>query len=200
MAAGDVALSENQLIESLLADAEKRLSAQASSHDVGVAGSKPASLVKIPKALASTTTKSSSKEEELSVRSVAPKQPKNKTEDAGSDWFNMPKTNATPELVRDLKLLRMRNVLNPKQFFKKDTRTQLVPTYCQLGTIIEGPTEFYNARLNRKERKKTLAEEVLASSDAMAKFKTKYSDIQTRKMSGRKGSYKKMMTQRYKKR
>ncbi|EHA49007.1 rRNA-processing protein FCF2 [Pyricularia oryzae 70-15] len=199
MAAGDVALSENQLIESLLADAEKRLSAQAASQDVAVTGSKPASLVKIPKVLA-TTKSSSKKEEELSVRSVAPIQPKNKTEDAGSDWFNMPKTNATPELVRDLKLLRMRNVLNPKQFFKKDTRTQLVPTYCQSGTIIEGPTEFYNARINRKERKKTLAEEVLASSDAMAKFKTKYSDIQTRKMSGRKGSYKKMMAQRYKKR
>ncbi|KAI6382902.1 hypothetical protein MCOR25_000417 [Pyricularia grisea] len=199
MAAGDVALSENQLIESLLADAEKRLSAQASTQDVAVVSSKPASVVKIPKALP-TTKSSSKKEEELSVRSVAPKQPKNKSEDAGSDWFNMPKTNATPELVRDLKLLRMRNVLNPKQFFKKDTRTQLVPTYCQSGTIIEGPTEFYNARLNRKERKKTLAEEVLASSDAMAKFKTKYSDIQTRKMSGRKGSYKKMMAQRYKKR
>ncbi|TLS24133.1 hypothetical protein PpBr36_08697 [Pyricularia pennisetigena] len=199
MAAGDVALSEDQLIESLLADAEKRLSAQSYSQDVAVTGSKPASLVKIPKVLASTKS-SSKKEEELSVRSVAPKQPKNKSEDAGSDWFNMPKTNATPELVRDLKLLRMRNVLNPKQFFKKDTRTQLVPTYCQSGTIIEGPTEFYNARLTRKERKKTLAEEVLASSDAMAKFKTKYSDIQTRKMSGRKGSYKKMMAQRYKKR
>lgn len=75
MAAGDVALSENQLIESLLADAEKRLSAQAASQDVAATGSKPASLVKIPKVLA-TTKSSSKKEEELSVRSVAPIQPK----------------------------------------------------------------------------------------------------------------------------
>jgi hypothetical protein len=50
-----------------------------------------------------------------------------------------------------------------------------------LGTLGEGPTEFYSARLTKKERKRTLAEEVLSYGEALSKFylfpfrKVKYS-------------------------
>ena len=112
----------------------------------------------------------------------------------------MPKTNLTPQLKKDLQLLRMRGVLDPKQHWRKDTRKDFVPTFSQVGTIVEGPTEYYSARLTRKERKQTIVEEVLGSMQADAKFKTRYNDIQTRKMSGKKGFYRKMVAQHRKRR
>lgn len=108
----------------------------------------------------------------------------------------MPRTELTPELKRDLQLLRMRSILNPKQFFKKDTRKDPVPEFCQVGTIVEGRAEFFSGRLTRKERKRTLVEEVLASHDTLAKFKTQYDKVQERKTSGKKAHYKKLMAQR----
>ena len=65
-----------------------------------------------------------------------------------------------------------------------------------MGTIIEGPTEFYSARLSNKERKRTLVEEVLAGESATQRFKSKYKEIQAAKTSGKKGHYKNMKAQR----
>lgn len=116
----------------------------------------------------------------------------------GSDWFNMPRTNLTPELKRDLQILRMRDVVAMgKQFFKKDSRKNLIPEYCQVGTIVAGATDGVNGRLTRKEKKRTIVEEVL-SGENLAKFKSKYHDIQDQKMSGRKGYYKKLVAGRRK--
>lgn len=91
----------------------------------------------------------------------------------------------------------MRSVLsNGKQYFKKDSRRDPIPEFSQVGTLIEGPTDGYNGRLTRKEKKRTILEETLASSDALAKFKTKYNQIQDRKTSGKKAYYKKLVAQR----
>lgn len=117
-------------------------------------------------------------------------------DDAGPGWFGLPRTNlADPNVKRDLQLLRMRSVLDPKRHFKKDTRKPL-PEFSQVGTLIEGPTEFYSARLTRKERKRTLVEEVLGSAEANAKFKSKYNEIQEKASSGKKSHYKKLMARR----
>lgn len=110
----------------------------------------------------------------------------------------MPRTNLTPELKRDLQLLRMRDVVAMgKQFFKKDTRRDLIPEYCQVGTIIAGATDGISGRLTRKERKRTIVEEVL-SGENLAKFKSKYHEIQEQKKSGRKGYYKQLVAGRRK--
>lgn len=114
----------------------------------------------------------------------------------GPDWFNMPRTNLTPELKRDLQALRMRDVAAlGKQFFKKDSRKPLVPEYCQVGTIIAGATDGQNNRLTRKERKRSIVEEILAS-DNVKKLKSKYDDIQKHKRSGKKEFYKKLVAGR----
>ncbi|KAF2231898.1 nucleolus protein required for cell viability [Viridothelium virens] len=109
---------------------------------------------------------------------------------AGSDWFNLPKTNLTPELKRDLQLLKMRNVLDPHRHYKNDDSKSLVPEYSQVGTIVQGPTEFFSARLPNKERKRTFVEEVLAREDENGRFKNKYSEVQVGKRNGKKGHYK----------
>ncbi len=79
-----------------------------------------------------------------------------------------------------------------KQFFKKDNKRDFIPEYCQVGTIIAGATDGSNNRLTRKEKKRTIVEEVLAGATT-DKFKSKYHEIQEKKQSGRKGQYKKMV-------
>ncbi|PSS18696.1 hypothetical protein M430DRAFT_102419 [Amorphotheca resinae ATCC 22711] len=115
---------------------------------------------------------------------------------AGSDWFNLPATKMTPEFKRDLQLLRMRSVLDPKRHYKKESSKQLVPEFSQVGTIIEGPTEFFSARLSNKERKRTFVEEVLAGENASGRFRNKYGEIQASKSSGKKEYYKKLKAKR----
>ncbi|KAI1200054.1 Fcf2-domain-containing protein [Nemania serpens] len=116
--------------------------------------------------------------------------------DAGSQWFNLPATDLTPELRRDLQLLRMRDVLDPKRHYKKDT-TRAIPEFSQVGTVIPGPTDYFSARMTKKERKRTLLEDVLETEDATRRFKNKYGEIQAAKTSGKKGHYKQMMQKRY---
>lgn len=113
---------------------------------------------------------------------------------AGSKWFNMPKPELTTAVKRDLQLLQMRNVLDPKRHYKKDKGP--LPTYFQTGTIIEGNTEFYSARLTQKERKKTIVDEILADTSYKTYFKRKYLEIQGSKRSGRKEFYKKVKEMR----
>ncbi|KAF1971875.1 nucleolus protein-like protein required for cell viability [Bimuria novae-zelandiae CBS 107.79] len=117
---------------------------------------------------------------------------------AGSDWFNLPRTEMTPELRRDLQLLKMRNVLDSKRHYKKSDSKSDVPAFSQVGTIIEGPTEFYSSRINKKDRHQTLVEEVLAQEEQSGKFKSKYENIITSKKSGKKGFYKALQEKRRK--
>lgn len=91
----------------------------------------------------------------------------------------------------------MRNVLDPKRHYKKDNSKAQVPEFSQVGTMIEGPTEFYSARLQNRERKRTLVEEVLTGERAGGRFKHQYNEIQERKRSGKKGHYKAQMAKHY---
>lgn len=101
----------------------------------------------------------------------------------------MPKTELTPELKRDLQLIKMRNVLDPHRHYKKEGGKMQVPDYSQVGTIIEGPTEFFSGRIENKKRKRTLVEEVLAGEQETHRFKKKYGELQGRKTSGKKAYY-----------
>lgn len=104
----------------------------------------------------------------------------------------------TPELRRDLQLLKMRNVLDPKRHYKKSDSKSDVPAYSQVGTIVEGPTEYYNGRINKRDRKQTFVEEVLAQEQGSGKFKKKYDDILNSKSSGKKAFYKALKDKRRK--
>lgn len=96
-----------------------------------------------------------------------------------------------------MQLLQMRGTaLDPKRHYKKGSLKARVPRYAQVGRIIEGPTDFFSARLTRKERKRTLVDELLASEKSSGKFKAKYEAIQGRKTSGKKAFYKNLVSQR----
>lgn len=108
----------------------------------------------------------------------------------------MPRTELTPSLKRDLQLLKMRNVLDPHRHYKKDNSKQLAPEFSQVGTIVEGPTEYFSARLDRGDRRETLADEILAGEKTSGRFRRKYDEIQVRKTSGKKAHYKALMEKR----
>ncbi|GME46603.1 rRNA processing protein fcf2 [Neofusicoccum parvum] len=127
---------------------------------------------------------------------VRKKQAEDKKATAGEQWFNMPKTDLTPELKRDLQLLKMRNVLDPHRHYKKENSKDFVPEYSQVGTIVEGPTEYFSARLQKKDRKKTFVEEVLGQEKNSGRFGRKYSEIQAKKTSGKKAHYKALKAMR----
>lgn len=114
--------------------------------------------------------------------------------DSGSKWFNMKKPEMTAELKRDLLILKNRSALDPKRHYKKEK--WVVPKYFQTGTIIEGNTEYYSARLSRKNKGRTLAEEILRDDDSSKYFKRKYYEIQKEKTSGGKKHYKKIKEKR----
>ncbi|KAL1925737.1 uncharacterized protein VTP21DRAFT_620 [Calcarisporiella thermophila] len=102
---------------------------------------------------------------------------------SGSSWFDMPKPDLTPELKRDLQVLKLRNVIDPKRHYKKED-TKTIPKYFQVGTIVEGPTEFYSSRMTRKERKRTIVDEVMGDGEMRKYYKRKFLEVQETKQSG----------------
>ncbi|MCJ1419377.1 hypothetical protein MMC32_005732 [Xylographa parallela] len=117
-------------------------------------------------------------------------------ETAGSDWYKLPRTNRTPDRKRDLQLLKMRSVLDPKRHYKKDSGSANAPEFSQVGTIVEDPTEFFSARLQKKDRKRTLVEEVMVREASSGRFKSKYNEMQLAKTSGKKAHYKALKARR----
>ncbi|EEB09618.1 rRNA processing protein Fcf2 [Schizosaccharomyces japonicus yFS275] len=88
---------------------------------------------------------------------------------AGSDWFEMPAGELTESVKRDIQLLKMRNVLDPKRHYRRDTSTSL-PKYFQMGRIVDGPFDFVSNRYTRAERKETILDEVLNDTERLKKF------------------------------
>ncbi|KAI1180066.1 Fcf2 pre-rRNA processing-domain-containing protein [Nemania sp. FL0916] len=208
MADDAISLSDAQ-IEELLSQAETRLLEKQQAQQ-----SKGSAIVPWPSdqevAQKTSTTQATAaqpvasapknqKGQELSVRVPVPRKTKREMAhkaDAGPEWFNLPATDLTPELRRDLQLLKMRDVLDPKRHYKKDT-TRAIPQFSQVGTVIPGPTDYFSSRTTKKDRKRTLLEDVLETEDTTRRFKNKYGEIQAAKTSGKKGHYKKMMQKRY---
>lgn len=119
---------------------------------------------------------------------------KQREEDAGKEWFNMKKKELTPELKRDMLVIKNRAVLDRKRHYKKDKWE--IPKYFHTGTIIEGNTEYFSARLAKKNRGRSLAEEILNDDESKTYFRRKYHEIQTQKTSGGKKHYKKLKEKR----
>ncbi|KAI8144728.1 Fcf2 pre-rRNA processing-domain-containing protein [Fennellomyces sp. T-0311] len=110
---------------------------------------------------------------------------------AGKGWFDMGRPDMTPELKRDLQLLKMRHVIDRKRHYKKMGKGDN-PKYFQVGTVIEGPTEYHSARMTRKERKQTIVDELMANEEAKQYYKRKFNEGQVRGNNGRKKAKRQM--------
>ncbi|KAJ3694799.1 hypothetical protein LUZ60_000176 [Juncus effusus] len=94
----------------------------------------------------------------------------------GKNWFDMPAPTVTPELKTELEILKLRSVIDPKRHLKKGS-DKSNPKYFQVGTVIEGTSEFYSGRLTKKERKSTIADELLSDPSFKAYKKRKVKEI-----------------------
>lgn len=90
----------------------------------------------------------------------------------------------------------MRSILDPKRHYKTDSTKTQTPEFSQIGTIIEGPTEFYSSRMLNNDRRKTIADEVLAMEKSTGRFRSKYRDVQLAATSGKKAFYKNLKAKR----
>ncbi|KAM4895943.1 deoxynucleotidyltransferase terminal-interacting protein 2 isoform 2-T2 [Sylvia borin] len=98
----------------------------------------------------------------------------------GDGWFGMKAPEITSELKNDLKVLKMRASLDPKHFYKKNDRDGF-PKYFQVGTVVDSPIDFYHSRIPKKQRKRTIVEELLADSEFRRYNKKKYQEIMSEK-------------------
>ncbi|CAL9696245.1 unnamed protein product [Knipowitschia caucasica] len=98
----------------------------------------------------------------------------------GEAWFNMKAPEITPELKGDLQLLRMRGSMDSKRFYKKNDRDGF-PKYFQMGTVVDNPVDFYHSRIAKKDRKRTMVEELLADAEFRQKNKRKFQTIMAEK-------------------
>ena len=74
----------------------------------------------------------------------------------------------------------------------------MVPKFSQVGTVIEGPTERYSSRINKKDRARNFVQEAMAGEKESGRFKRKYNEIQEKKTSGKKSYYKSLIDKRKK--
>ena len=94
----------------------------------------------------------------------------------GAAWFGMGAPEMTEERRRDLEVLQMRNVADPKRFYKKND-LKVLPKYFQVGQVIDAPADFYSDRVPNKLRKKTLVDELMADAEFKKFNKRKYAEI-----------------------
>ncbi|XP_017773159.1 PREDICTED: deoxynucleotidyltransferase terminal-interacting protein 2 [Nicrophorus vespilloides] len=114
--------------------------------------------------------------EEVSKRQAKKERKVEKEKTKGDKWYGLPATEVTDELRKDLEVLKMRSVLDPKHFYKKND-LQVLPKYFQVGKVVDSPLEHYSGRLTKKQRKRTIVDELLADANFQRHNKKRYLDI-----------------------
>ncbi|CAL5393606.1 unnamed protein product [Camellia sinensis] len=81
--------------------------------------------------------------------------------------------------------LNLRSVIDPRRHYKKgDSKSRTVPMYFQVGTVIESASDFFTGRLTKKERKATLADELLSDHTLGEYRKRKVREIEEQNRPG----------------
>ena len=62
-----------------------------------------------------------------------------------SDWHDLPATEITDEVKRDLRLLRLRGAMDPKRFYKRAEKGKFASKFA-IGTVVEGAGEWYSGQ------------------------------------------------------
>lgn len=159
----------NKLTERLMGSAKSQAPSSSSSASKTSTQEKSTSALDIKQKLSHLY--SSSAEADALKKAKAPP---NKA-DLGKGWFNMETVKLDDKLKRDLKVIQMRNYLDPKRFYKNPDKPGKI---LHVGTVVEGPSEYKSARMTKKERKQSLVEEILSDSTIKNYTKRKFSEIQ----------------------
>lgn len=94
----------------------------------------------------------------------------------------MPALDVTPELKREVELIQMRDVLDPKRFYKRAEKIadlKKPQIFLQRGTIIEPSSEFFSSHLSKRQRGSGYLEELLLDVDNRSYYKKKFTEVQS---------------------
>ena len=97
-----------------------------------------------------------------------------KPDTAGAAWGHMTAKELTPELKRDLQIIRMRGVLDPKRFYRSSDMKKELPKYFQVGTLIGGAED---AGAKKKPRG-TMLQDVMGDAKIRKRTKEQFGKIQ----------------------
>jgi Fcf2 pre-rRNA processing len=97
---------------------------------------------------------------------------------AGKGWFGMTPTAMTEEVKTDLAVIRNRTYLDPKRFYKSADKHHKV---VQIGTVVEGPTEYFSSRLTKKQRRSNFTDEIMADPSSADYAKNKFKQMSREK-------------------
>ncbi|XP_018328569.1 deoxynucleotidyltransferase terminal-interacting protein 2 [Agrilus planipennis] len=113
---------------------------------------------------------------EVSKKRLRKLRQKERQKTKGEKWYGLPATEVTEEIKHDLEVLQMRSALDPKHFYKKND-LKVLPKYFQIGKVLDSPLDHYNNRIPKKQRKRTLVDELLADAEFSKYNKRKYKEI-----------------------
>jgi hypothetical protein len=112
---------------------------------------------------------------------------------AGPEWFNMKVPELTPELKEDLRAMQLKNYIHPSYSQKADRKKP--PKFFQIGRIEANLLDGKKNRMNKKEVRNRLVEEIF-DLDKQNNFSTKkFDEIQSQR---RKIGLKKSKLNKYK--
>eukprot|EP01006_Ploeotia_vitrea_P049966 TRINITY_DN67398_c0_g1_i1.p2 TRINITY_DN67398_c0_g1~~TRINITY_DN67398_c0_g1_i1.p2 ORF type:complete len:215 (+),score=138.45 TRINITY_DN67398_c0_g1_i1:287-931(+) len=103
---------------------------------------------------------------------------------SGKQWFDMASTEMTPEVRTDLRLLQMRNYLDPKRFYKRDKGRKRFPDFFQIGTVIDSKADYYSTTLTKKQRQKSLLQELMHDDERRTYLRKRFTELQRRSSDG----------------
>lgn len=112
----------------------------------------------------------------VSQRKLKAERKKERDKSKGPNWFNMAAPEITEELKNDLQVLKMRSVMDPKRFYKKNDM-EVLPKYFQVGRVVDSPLDHQSHRISNKDRKRTMVEELLNDAEFNRYNKKKYKEI-----------------------
>jgi hypothetical protein len=97
-------------------------------------------------------------------------------ETLGKGWFDMQPMKLDSKMKQEIRMIQMRNYVDPKRFYKNPDKIGKV---LHTGTVIEGAHEYKSSRLTKKERKTSIVEEILADRQIKDYSKRKFLEIQS---------------------
>jgi len=95
---------------------------------------------------------------------------------AGKEWYNMPAREMDEELEKDIRLINMRDGLDRSRFYKRNSGIKENAKYLHVGTILGTQADYYND-LTRRQRKRTLVEELMNEGEVREWQKKKFSEM-----------------------
>eukprot|EP00127_Corallochytrium_limacisporum_P000547 Clim_evm3s18 gene=Clim_evmTU3s18 len=101
----------------------------------------------------------------------------NKDHRQKDSWHRLPKQQVTPEMEKELQILKLRPYLDPKLHVKKDDGLT-IPERFHVGTVVDSAHERFSAdRIPKRQRGRGFVDQVLQAEELRTKHKRKYREI-----------------------